>query len=86
MPSPAEQWSYAQETLNAGRLKKADRRMLYLYRRWPNSKEAPWAARARADILLARGKEKEAYEAYQYLIDNYSSRMADYDTARNNFV
>lgn len=54
--------------------------MLYLIRRWPNSKEAPWAARARADILMARGDYEKAFDAYQYLIDNYSSRMADYDT------
>ena len=75
----AEQWSYARETQNKGWLKKADRRMLYLVRRWPNSQEAPWAARARADMLLARGKVEKAFEAYQFLIDNYSSRMRDYD-------
>ncbi|MEE9368767.1 MAG: tetratricopeptide repeat protein [Pontiella sp.] len=75
----AEQWGYALHTKEKGWLKKADRRMLYLYRRWPNSKEAPWAARARADILFERGKWKDAFEAYQYLIDNYSSRMNDYD-------
>ncbi len=76
----AEQWEYARATQNKGWLRKADRRMLYLVRRWPNSKEAPWAARARADMLLARGKLDDAFEAYQFLIDNYSSRMADYDS------
>lgn len=75
----AEQWVYARETQNKGWLKKADRRMLYLLRRWPNSEEAPWAARARADMLLARGKFDKASDAYQFLIDNYSSRMRDYD-------
>lgn len=79
METSAEQWSYARETQNKGRLKKADRRMLYLVRRWPNSQEAPWAARARADMLLARGKFEKAFDAYQFLIDNYSSRMRDYD-------
>ncbi len=78
--TPAGQWEYARETQNKGRLKKADRRMLYLVRRWPNSKEAPWAQRARADMLNARGKFKEAFREYQYLIDNYSSRMRDYDS------
>ena len=67
------------ETQDKGRLKKADRRMLYLVRRWPNSKEAPWAQRARADMLYSRGKLKDAFAEYQYLIDNYSSRMRDYD-------
>jgi outer membrane protein assembly factor BamD (BamD/ComL family) len=76
----ADQWTYARATQNKGRLKKAERRMLYLVRRWPNSQEAPWAARARADILLERGKIQKAFDAYQFLIDNYSSRMRDYDS------
>ncbi len=77
----AQQWKYARKTQNKGWLKKADRRMLYLVRRWPNSKEAPWAQRARADMLYSRGKLKDAFKEYQYLIDNYSSRMLDYDSA-----
>jgi len=84
MPTSAEQWEYARETQNAGKLRRADRRMLYLVRRWPNSKEAPWAARARADMMLARGKRVEAFEAYQFLIDNYSSRMEDYNSVLEN--
>ncbi|HSR88621.1 MAG TPA: tetratricopeptide repeat protein, partial [Pontiella sp.] len=76
----ADQWAYARETQNKGRLKKAERRMLYLVRRWPNSQEAPWAARAHADILLESGKPEKAFDAYQFLIDNYSSRMRDYDS------
>lgn len=80
MPTSAEQWEYARETQNQGWLKKADRRMLYLVRRWPNSQEAPWAQRARADMFYARGKLKTAFKEYQYLIDNYSSRMRDYDS------
>jgi outer membrane protein assembly factor BamD (BamD/ComL family) len=76
----AEQWMYARETQDKGSLKKAERRMLYLTRRWPNSKEAPWAARARADMLFQRRKWKDAFKAYQDLIDNYSSRMGDYDS------
>ncbi len=74
----SEQWDFARKTQEKGRLKKADHRMLYLHRRWPNSKEAPWAARARADILFERGKWKDSFSAYQYLIDNYSSQMKDY--------
>jgi|GEM_PF-1223002 len=80
----AEQWDYARATRNKGQLKKADRRMLYLVRRWPNSPEAPQAQRARADMLYARGKNQEAFAAYQFLIDNYSSRMRDYDFVLNN--
>ncbi len=79
-PASAKQWEYALDTQNKGWLKKADRRMLYLVRRWPNSKEAPWAQRARADMFYARGKLKDAFKEYQYLIDNYSSRMRDYDS------
>jgi len=80
LPTSAEQWEYARETQNRGWLKRADRRMLYLVRRWPNSQEAPWAQRARADMLFSRGKLKEAFREYQDLINNYSSRMRDYDT------
>jgi outer membrane protein assembly factor BamD (BamD/ComL family) len=31
-------------------------------------------------MLFSRGKLKEAFREYQYLIDNYSSRMRDYDS------
>jgi len=84
MPTPAEQWEYARETQNRGHLKRAERRMLYLVRRWPNSQEAPWAQRARADMLYARGELKDAFREYQYLIDNYSSRMSDYNSVLEN--
>jgi len=80
MPTSAQQWEYARGIQEKGRLKKAERLMLYLVRRWPNSKEAPWAQRARADMFYARKKLKDAFRQYQYLIDNYSSRMADYDS------
>jgi outer membrane protein assembly factor BamD (BamD/ComL family) len=80
MDSSAKQWGYAHATQKKGWLKKADRRMLYLVRRWPNSTEAPWAARARGDMLFTRGKLEDAFDAYQYLIDNYSSRMDEYDS------
>ena len=76
-----DQWTFAKATRDRGSLKKAEKRMLYLYRRWPNCKEAPWAARGRADMLFERGKWKESFTAYQYLIDNYSSRMEGYDQA-----
>ncbi|HEY5653763.1 MAG TPA: tetratricopeptide repeat protein [Pontiella sp.] len=79
-PDSASQWAYARQTQDRGQLKTAERRMLYLHRRWPNSKEAPWAARARADMLFSREQWESAFFAYQYLIDNYSSRMQDYDS------
>ncbi|MDZ8120423.1 outer membrane protein assembly factor BamD [Pontiella agarivorans] len=81
MDNPTAQWQLAQETREKGRLKAAERRMMYLYRRWPNSKEAPWAARARADMLFERKEWKAAFTAYQYLIDNYSGQMEHYDSA-----
>jgi tetratricopeptide (TPR) repeat protein len=79
MDGSAAQWSYAQELRQAEKLRRAEAAMLYLFRRWPNSLEAPRAARARADMLHERGRIKEAFKAYQYLIDNYASRMDDYD-------
>lgn len=79
MDTASEQWKYARRLQNDEKLRKAERGMLYLVRRWPNSVEAPFAQRAMADILYSRKKLKEAFKAYQYLIDNYSSRMLDYD-------
>jgi outer membrane protein assembly factor BamD (BamD/ComL family) len=81
MDTPAEQWAFAKETRENGKLKKAEGRMAYLYNRWPNSMEAPWAARARADMLFERKEWKDAFSAYQFLIENYSGRMRDYDSA-----
>ena len=80
MPTSAQQWEYARGIQEKGRLKKAERLMLYLVRRWPNCKEAPQAQRARADMFYARKKLKDAFRQYQYLIDNYSSRMVDYNS------
>ncbi|MBN2683760.1 MAG: tetratricopeptide repeat protein [Pontiellaceae bacterium] len=79
MSTPEEQLKYAQLTWESGSLRKAERRMLYLVRRWPSSKEAPIAARAQADILFERGHIEKAFDAYQFLIDNYSGRMTGYD-------
>ncbi|VGO14403.1 hypothetical protein PDESU_02964 [Pontiella desulfatans] len=81
MDTPSEQWAHACKTRDKGFRKKADRQMLYLFRRWPNSKEAPRAARARADMLFERKKWKDAFNAYQYLISNYSGQMSNYDSA-----
>ncbi len=79
--NPVDQWAFVQKTQGRGLNKRAESRMLYLYRRWPNSVEAPLAARGRADSLFKRKKWKEAFTAYQYLIDNYAGQMADYDSA-----
>jgi outer membrane protein assembly factor BamD (BamD/ComL family) len=80
MDTPAEQWAFAKKTREDGKLKSAEGRMSYLFNRWPNSVEAPWAARARADMLFERKKWKDSFEAYQFLIENYSGRMRDYDS------
>jgi len=80
MPTPSGQWTYALETRNKGRLDRAKRRFRYLVRRWPNAKEAPDAQKAYADVLYAQGELDDAFNAYQYLIDNYSDRMTDYSS------
>ena len=79
MPTSAEQWEYACKEREKGHLKKADRLMLYLVRRWPNSPEAPDAQRARADMFLEQKELKKAFNAYQYLIETYSPRMQNYE-------
>ncbi len=80
-PSAAEQWEQAQASYEKGHLRRAEKRMKYLFERWPNSAEAPAAARARADVLLERRKWKKAFAAYQFCMDNYANLMADYDGA-----
>lgn len=75
----SEQLAAARKAHDKGRLKKARHKLMYLYRRWPNSEEAPLAVREYADILFEDKEWKDAYKAYQYLVDNYAGRMEDYD-------
>ena len=84
MPTPAQQWAMAMKFHKQKKLKKTQKQLEYLVFRWPHSKEAPLAQRVIADILYANGALKDAFDAYQYLIDNYSSRMKDYNSVLNN--
>ena len=80
MPTPAEQWTYACKVRDHGNLKKAERLMLYLVRRWPDCREAPLAQQARADMFYTRKKLKNAFREYQTLIDNYGAQLTDYES------
>jgi len=84
MPTPAKQWKLAQQTRHNKKLKKANKQLDYLIFTWPNSNEAPLAQRARADIFYARKEYKDAFDAYQYLINNYPSEIKDYNRVLEN--
>ena len=84
LDTPAEQWRLAQQTRHKKKLKKANKQLDYLIFTWPNSVEAPLAQRARADIFYAREEYEEAFDAYQYLIDNYPSKIKDYNLVLEN--
>ena len=71
-------WAEAQQKQEDGALRTASKTYQKIYMRWPNSLEAPDAVRAQADILLARKKWQEAFDLYQYGIDNYANRLEDY--------
>lgn len=82
--TPEEQWGMAIKFQKKKELKKTKKQLEYLVFRWPHSKEAPLAQRVVADILYANGDLEEAFDAYQYLIDNYSSQMKEYNSVLNN--
>lgn len=72
------QLGYAQAVDSApdGSRRAAARAYDALVRRWPYSPEAPVAQHRLADVNLARGKLRRAYDDYHYLIHYYPDRVA----------
>jgi TolA-binding protein len=74
-----ELWLEGQQQEQDGALRSASKTYKKVYTKWPNSLEAPGAVRAQADILFAQKKWQEAFDLYQYGIDNYANRIEDYN-------
>lgn len=79
----AVQWITAQQKMDEKKYRSAERILKALYERWPNSLEAPEAVVAHAEILKKRKKWDEAFNLYQYAIDNYSNRLKGYSDVLN---
>ena len=73
---PAEQFAYASELEQAGRLRKATRQYDALVHTWHDSPEGVKAQQAFARLLEQRRRYRDAFEAYQYLVDHYAGRFS----------
>lgn len=74
----ADQWTYVQQLQREGSLRKAANQAEALQLFWPTSPEAPRAQLLHARLLDARDKHKDAFEAYQLLIEKYPE-SCDYE-------
>lgn len=75
-PTPADQLAEGDRLLAAGNVRAATRRYRALVYAWPQAPEAPVAQLNYARILEQRGKNSQAFEEYQYLIETYSGFIA----------
>jgi outer membrane protein assembly factor BamD (BamD/ComL family) len=73
--SPAAQMEYARALEAAGRLRKATRHYLAVVHAWHGAPEAVEAQKAAADLLQRRGKYRQAFDEYQYLIRFFPGRF-----------
>ncbi len=73
--NPDTQWQRLQDLVQRKRLKAATRQAAYFADTWPDDPRAADAQRLRADLYFARGRFKEAFEAYQGLIDQHAGRF-----------
>lgn len=70
--NPADQLAHAQALAAKGSLRSGGRQALALRVYWPDSPEAPAAQLFYARTLDKRGKLSAAFEAYQFLVENYA--------------
>ena len=74
--TPMDQLAHADALAEKGRLARAERAYRALVNRWPREPEAAVAQHKRAILLRRRGKLKEAFEAFQRLIEVYPGQFA----------
>jgi outer membrane protein assembly factor BamD (BamD/ComL family) len=72
---PTAQLAHAEALLQDGSERAADRQFRALVRTWPTTPEAATAQYHHAAYLQRRGKREKAFEAYQFLVDNYPGRF-----------
>lgn len=80
-----DQLLYADELLEAGKLRKADKAYRALLDEWPHEPEASVALHKHANLLQRRGKLKDAFEALQRLIDDYPGQFKYEDVLQSQF-
>lgn len=73
--SAAAQIAYAYQLYKSGRIRASASAYQALVYAWPDSPEAPAAQLAYAQIMEHRRKYFEAFDEYQYLIDNYPGKF-----------
>ncbi|MDD4870518.1 MAG: outer membrane protein assembly factor BamD [Kiritimatiellae bacterium] len=73
--SPAEQLEFANKLLAKGKQKAAMKQFNALVHRWHTSPEAPLAQLAYARIKYDRGDYRDAFDEYQYLVDNFAGQF-----------
>lgn len=73
--TPTAQWDYVQDLARAGRDRAAAKQALALRMYWPNAPEAPLAQMFYARHLDRRQNIREAFDAYQHLVDHYPGRF-----------
>ncbi|HMO05235.1 MAG TPA: outer membrane protein assembly factor BamD [Kiritimatiellia bacterium] len=77
--NPKDQLAHARELARQDELRKAGRAFRALVMTWPSSREAAAAQWAYAKILEKRDKPRQAFDAYQLLMENYPGQFPDYD-------
>jgi tetratricopeptide (TPR) repeat protein len=73
--NPADQWAYVQELDARGKTRAAAKQALALRLFWPYSPEAPEAQLRHARLLERRNRPKEAFDAYQFLVEHYPGQF-----------
>lgn len=74
-PGAAEQEAFAYDLYRSGSLRRAANAYQALIYAWPDSPKAAPAQLALAKILQKRGHYEDAFNEYQYLIDNYPGQF-----------
>jgi LPS-assembly protein len=77
--TPQAHWEYASALEDRGKLKRALKQFEILVQRWPESPRAAAAKQKSADLHFELGNNKEAFEAYEELIQEYYTGIKDYD-------
>jgi len=72
---PEAQWDRVREFVAQNKLRRAIRHAGYLVQTWPDHPRAPEAQKLIGDLQVKRGKHKEAFLAYQVLIDAYAGQF-----------
>lgn len=82
--SSAEHWEYATSLRDQGKTSAAIKQYEILLKRWPDSPQSAAAKQAVGDLYFKEGKNKEAFDAYEELIQSYYTGLKNYDMILEN--